>query len=451
MHLGTGLSPVSTRLHSQSSSNIDPLAVKLLLHFDSDFSDSSLFKKIGTVNGSPAIDSVVKVFGAGSISKTASQSIDFPAGTDWNIADAIPWQLSFRLFSATGRLSTEFFFGTNNWVGAGWSVRASGWTSFQLISNGGVKASWNYTFPVDTWTAHRFNYDGAGNYRWYVDGVLLGVVNSTSVVDNSGGFRVGGRPGAGDGITGNLDEVKWEKSADLVITTSATYDIETSSFADPLPLGPPPANPASMAKLLLHFDSGFSDSSTANRVPILTGAPTIDTVNKVFGAGSMVKTSIQSVSYPASTDWFIADAIPWQLSFRVFSATGRLASETFFANAGWAPGFIFRFQNGSLELASNGGSRASWNYSLPFEVWTAHRINHDGFGNYRWYVDGILLGVKTPGGIVDTTAALNVGRRPDIFDGFTGNMDEIKWEKDPNLSITIATSYTLESGVFPDP
>ena len=104
-----------------------------------------------------------------------------------------------------------------------------------------------------------------------------------------------------------------------------------------------------------------------------------------------------------------------------------------------------------LQIASNGfnGSNPKWPYAFPLDEWTAHRVNYDGT-SYRWYVNGILLGVRNATGFIDANLPLIVGRRPDWIDGFTGNMDEIKWEKDANLIVTTTDLYVVEAVAFPN-
>jgi hypothetical protein len=458
MKLGMGIGVNSHRIAGGSVGlqTADP-SVRLLLHLDSDYFDGSIYANFPTLVGTPSIDTVEKVFGAGSMDLAPVDRVVYPASTDWLIADGIPWQMNLRMFSATGRAgSLESLFSTGDWNGGGFEFFSDGgWTALKLASTGGFRATWNYVFPLDTWTTHRVNYDGAGNYRWYVDAVLLGVQTPVGILDATLPLSIGGRP-SGDGFTGKIDEVRWEKDPSLVVTTAPTYEVETEPYSGTFKHLLPPVNPPSMAKLLLHFDTDFSDSSLANKTPTLTGTPSIDTGEKVFGTGSLSRMPDDRVTYPASADWFIADSIPWQLSFRLFSKTGRASSqETFFSNAGWGPGFMLRSEQSwnQVQLASNGfgGSNPKWSYVFPLDIWTYHRINHDGAGNYRWYVDGILLGVEVPTGFVDTNAPLIIGRRPDHTDGFTGNMDEIKWEKDPALVVTTTQTYEVETVAFPDP
>lgn len=236
MKLGTGISPAySHSVPTPSGPQANPDFTKLLLHFDSDFSDSSIHNRTPTLISGPIVDTNRKFYGEASMNlPNSSSGLQFPASPDWNAADAIPWQLSFRMFSATGRLSVETFMGTSNWVSTGWLLHSeSSWTVLRLASNSGVRCQWSYVFPKDIWTAHRVNHDGAGNYRWYVDGVLLGVCVGSGIVDVAGPLYVGRRHTWTDGITGNLDELLWEKHPDLVITTAPTYELETSPYVDP--------------------------------------------------------------------------------------------------------------------------------------------------------------------------------------------------------------------------
>lgn len=217
--------------------------------------------------------------------------------------------------------------------------------------------------------------------------------------------------------------------------------------------------PSAHAKLLLHFDSGFADSSIHNRTPALAGAtpPIIDVTEKVFGAGSHFRSEnlgeMGRLYYPASADWNIADSIPFQASFRLRSTSNPI-NRVFMSNAstGWG-GAGFHFSHAwagseKIGIASNAQFKALWSYVFPLNTWTAHRVNHDGAGNYRWYVDGVLLGVVTPSGLIDNpTGNLVVGAR--ISDtSFQGNMDEVLWEKHSDLVVTTTPTYEVEDKQF---
>ena len=353
MELGTGIGLTNRRCSSQFPA-ANPSITKLLLHLDSDFSDSSIYKRTPTPKGSASIDAIEKVFGAGSLATANNQAISFPKSIDWNIADGIPCELSFRAFSKPGRRPVlETFMSNVDW-GLGFGLFSDdSWTTLKLASNAGFRATWNYVFPLNVWTSHRFNYDGAGNYRWYVDGVLLGVRTPTGIIDGADPLYVGGRTSLFDNFTGFMDEVRFEKHPDLIITTAETYQVQSIPFLNPQITNFPPVNLFSMTKLLIHCDLDFSDSSLENNLPAITGAPTVDTGEKVFGAGSLSRVPGDRVTYPASNNWFIADGIPWQLSFRLFSKTGRRSSqETFFCKC-WLGAWFYDSLRIGMDRASN--------------------------------------------------------------------------------------------------
>ncbi len=435
---------------------MDPAFARLLLHFDSGFADESVGARPITLSGPPTIDTAQKVFGDGSMSKAGSDYVSVPASPDWDLGDGVPWQLSFRAISTAVSGAQTLFACTNVAWGPGWIIYADhALGTLGIGSNASVKAVWSYTWPSGVWLAHRITNDGAGNFRWYINGVLLETAKVVSgIVNVIAPLGVAGKPAEpAVGFNGKMDEVLWEKNSSLVVTTSASYDIETSPYKVSSPPAPP-VNPHGMAKLLLHLNSDFSDSSTANRTPTLFGPPTIDTGKKVFGAGSMAVLD-QYVSFPASTDWDFGDGVPWQASFRLFSATGRGSAELFFSSqsahfgAGW---MVYSEANYTvIRLASNGSIKAEWPYVFPSDIWTAHRVNYDGVGNFRWYVNGVLLGVRAVTGIVNTVTPLAVGNGiPSTVTGFTGNIDEFKWEKDPSLVITTSETYAVETGAYPD-
>lgn len=241
MKLGIGMGLTNIRGVGKPDGFPIPSAhAKLLLHFDADFADSSIYNRTPTLAGPvpPIIDATQKVFGAGSLFRSANGGEDgrlyYPPSTDWNITDSIPFQASFRLRSTTNPINRVFMSNASvGWGSAGfhfshtWNLASE---KIGIASDGAFKALWPYVFPLNTWTAHRVNHDGAGNYRWYVNGVLLGVVTPSGLIDNPSGNLVVGARISDTGFQGNMDEVLWEKQTDLVITTSSTYEVEDKQF-----------------------------------------------------------------------------------------------------------------------------------------------------------------------------------------------------------------------------
>lgn len=216
---------------------VDPLDIKLLLHLDNDFSDSSLYGRVIEAGG-PTIDASQKVFGAGSMSTVGNNRLRWAGSSDFQLLTN-PLQLSFRAYSTSGRkASNEFMWSVMNaWNSSGWGLVTRSWTSIGLFSNSGDKTSWPYTFPLNTWTAHRFNHDGLGNLRYYVDGVLLGVRTAPGLIDatTSNNAHLGGwyYTADNDNFTGNIDEFRLETGPDLQVTKTPTYVVEDAAFPNP--------------------------------------------------------------------------------------------------------------------------------------------------------------------------------------------------------------------------
>jgi hypothetical protein len=217
-----------------SGAPVNSAFAKLLLHFDSDFSDSSLENRTPTLIGSPVIDTGDKVFGEGSgYMADKNRRVEYPGGSDFHIADGVPWQLSFRMLSPAGRVADNVYIcGNNNdWNGAGWTLWVDTWTRFWIISNSGQRVFWDFTWSEDVWKAIRLNYDGT-NYRLYEDGVLIATKTATNILDGSAlPFAVGGRPSVSNfGSKAFFDEFLWEKHVDLVVTSAASYVVETGPY-----------------------------------------------------------------------------------------------------------------------------------------------------------------------------------------------------------------------------
>ncbi len=459
MKLGVGLSPVLSHSLVKDGPIANPAFTRLLMHFDSGFSDESLFSKAVTQISSPTLDTSKKALGLGSMAVSLGARTSLSSSIDWNVADTIPWQFSMRLFSATGRSAAgyEAFCGTNNFTGAGFIFFTNNaWTTIDFGTNSANFGSWSYAFPLDTWVALRMNHDGAGNYRLYVDGTLIATKSIPGIVDSpTVPLFVGGRPDGGIPWTGNIDEVLWEKHPDLIITTASSYVVETLPYATPVRLSAP-VNPASMAKLLLHLDTDFSDSSPSAKTPTLVNSPTISGVQKVFGAGSYLSNLTNSAHYPAGPDWNVGDSVPFQVSFRLWrNAPGTEQENLIGTNPVNTNGFLLwnRFALKQLNVWSNSVKVLSfpYNFDFPASQWVAIRFNGDGAGNYRMYLDGILLATLSASITDDITKNFYVGNRPLNNDqGWDGYIDELKWEKHASLQITTVPAYTLETVAFPN-
>ena len=167
-----------------------------------------------------------------------AKAVKYPADPIWRLTDSTPWQISFRWFRDSSATTNVHMFATRNpsTFGAnGYNIRAVdylGTPRIDILDPGGVRAEWIYTPPPDVWTAYRLNYDGVGLVRLYANGVLLGIRELVPINSSPQALYVANVITLDRGIVGNLDEVKWEKHADLEITTSPAYILETSAFPD---------------------------------------------------------------------------------------------------------------------------------------------------------------------------------------------------------------------------
>jgi len=447
MEIGLGLGLTCLR-GGDSGIYADPALAKLLLNFDADFHDRSFSSAAPTLYNSADVSSVEKVFGDKSFLCGPTKGVSYPGTADWNMGDAIPSQLSMRVWRDPAAVAGEVLASTQQWPSTGWLLSLDGTTKIRIVSQSLTKATWTYTIPTSQWVALRFNHDGAGNFRMYADGVLISTYAGALFTDDPAKpLYIGIRDSLDYGWTGHIDVVLFEKGSSLSITTSATYSVEESAYSIV----------DVTKKLLLHLNTDFSDSALGNKTPSTSGAPLIDTGEKVFGAASMGKTVDDDyVSFPSNHHWDIGDGVPWQLSFRAFNATGRAGAEGMFSTmdssfgVGW---YLYTSDsNTELILASNGVVQATWSYTWPVDTWVAHRVNYDGAGNWRWYVNGVLLAVKTGVTIVNLGDQLIVGnRRVGTSTGFTGNLDEILWEKGSDLVVTTGSAYTVETAPWIDP
>ncbi len=209
--------------------------------------------------------------------------------------------------------------------------------------------------------------------------------------------------------------------------------------------------PSAHAKLLLHFDGAFSDSSVNQRVYQPVGTPQISTTEKVFGDGSYLSAGSDRIGYQASPDFNFGDNIPTQFSFRI-RRTSTPIGENWLGgtqNGNGSVGYTLRARNSwsLLQFISVGAVGGSWNISHAAGVWAAYRLNHDGAGNYRLYKNGILHGVQNFN-ITDASRDFRFGAAWDGGAGLGGTVDELLIEKHPDLVITTSSIYEVENLPF---
>ena len=130
---------------------------------------------------------------------------------------------------------------------------------------------------------------------------------------------------------------------------------------------------SSHVKLLLHFDTDFSDESADNHTPTLFSTPVISSAQKVFGAASMLTSTSNMVTYPTSTGFNIFDSVPAQITMRLYRNSSA-STQVFLATLGdWAGnGYLFFMEPGSsiFKISSNSAVRATWTSAAsPLNTW----------------------------------------------------------------------------------
>ena len=186
---------------------LDPAKVKLLLHFDGNFNDSSNNNVPVTASGNVLIDSTIKKFGSGSLQYGQTPKDGFlKTSAFFDFGNKRPFTLCLnyngtRIASVTGSLV-----GTrDSAIYSQFEIRR-GTTS--LIGNNTLN-NWDFVpdilFEDENWKHFAMVADGT-NIKFYRDGVIVGSVahpNWPSMMS----FLQFGKNGDGQYSNGTLDEV----------------------------------------------------------------------------------------------------------------------------------------------------------------------------------------------------------------------------------------------------
>jgi hypothetical protein len=218
---------------------------KLLLHMNSDFSDSSDSGHTPTVNGA-TIDTGIKKFGAGSgkFVSASSQYVTFSDSVDWTMGNG-DWTVEawFRRAGAVAALEIIFgqigvtganidasFFGGIQPSGAFWAGTNIGVVSHQLTGS---------TTGLNDGNQHHYAMVRSGiNFLLFADGVLdasLADLGTSSINDSAFNFSIG-RMGerVGNYYNGHVDEFRISKG---VARWTSDFTPPTSEYNGAPPSG----------------------------------------------------------------------------------------------------------------------------------------------------------------------------------------------------------------------
>lgn len=200
----------------------------------------------------------------------------------------------------------------------------------------------------------------------------------------------------------------------------------------------------SSVKLLMSFDSSFTDESpAAHGAATATGSPAIRTSFSVFGGSSGYFNGSSRVSFPDSNDWNLSNRrFTIEFWYRA-SSTGLQALLGQWQASGGDVGWIISTKdNLGLDVGTDGVS-ATLNINsgsiISANTWYAACIDFDG-AKYRLYVDGVMRGSSTSlKNIWNSSLPLTFGAGAVGGEPYTGYIDEFR------LTMDVAR-YASDSG-----
>ena len=185
---------------------LDPAKVKLLLHFDGNFNDSSNNNVPVTASGNVLIDSAIKKFGSGSLQYGQTPKDGFlKTSAFFDFGNKRPFTLCLnyngtRIASVTGSLV-----GTrDSAIYSPFEIRRG---ASSLIGNDALNA-WNFYGYISenaNWKHFAMVADGT-NIKFYIDGVFVGLVDHPNWPSMMS-FLQFGKDGDGNFSDNRIDEV----------------------------------------------------------------------------------------------------------------------------------------------------------------------------------------------------------------------------------------------------
>lgn len=164
----------------------------LMLHGDTDFSDSSLSGHSPTLTNTPTIDTGVKVFGAGSMKflRASSQYVTYPDSADWDFGTS-DFTVDFRIrfISLPGGTHRFWEIGAYNNKGVAMWLDSNA-TMYVGIDNAFPTFAWSPS--IDTWYHVALVRNGT-DLKAFVNGTQIGTTqsNSANLTGGTNGVMLG--------------------------------------------------------------------------------------------------------------------------------------------------------------------------------------------------------------------------------------------------------------------
>ena len=197
---------------------------KLLLHGDSlPFIDSSS-SGYSLTNSGVTLDTVNKVFGAGSMNFSSSNYLNAGTSADWSLGSL--WTIDLRV-RTTSTNNDQIILSTRN-TGSAWAlllyggkIRFGDYDLIELFSTN--------TLSVDTWYHIALTYDGT-NIKMYIDGVLDSTHAVSSIWSTANNLFIGKSEAYAEYLIGQLDELRISKGT---VRWTSAFTPPTSQYEDP--------------------------------------------------------------------------------------------------------------------------------------------------------------------------------------------------------------------------
>jgi len=415
----------------------------LLLHFDNNLTDSSVYNATLTNGGGVTFSNSVYKFGG--------YSASFPAtATGYLSAPNIPaYSLGTNDFTIETWLYVNSF--TSPWsvIVCSWVSGAYSWifeystTQIQFVVNTSVTATFTYSLPTSTWT-HVALVRRGGLLTLFVNGVNVGTQTYTTTIQAATtALWIGANQDTNVWhINGYLDDLR-------IVNGTALYSnnfTPTSNSYSLQPLFPvaqqdPYANNVILLVNGNGANSGTTFTDAAQNFPITaTGSVTSTGQSKWNGSSMFFNGSSNYLSIPNS---YVGQAFGigsnnFTLECWVYLNSASAASCIISQDNGggstpkWAFGFnVLTANNFSLHRNQTSGTQANinWSYTPTASVWTHIAVVRNG-NNWTFYSNGVSQGtfvdsnsLSLAGGL---TSAATIGELSEGAWYFNGYMQDLR-------------------------
>lgn len=421
----------------------------LMLHFngtdgDTSTTDSSFQNHSITFAGTAQLKERVGKFDASALFNGVDTYLTAPDSTDWDLiaSSSENWTVDFWV-SHNSLGSEEWYLSqfadANNLFG--FFKLTNDRLFFQVVDSGPavVEVSSTPNAITDANFHHIAMCKVGSDYGLYLDGIQIGYDSSTSTVTFASLLYIGQKGNNSRYFNGNMDELRIQKSNPFTASPNVgltdTITVPTSAYtAD------------SNTKLLLHYDSDFTDSGTTGHT-ITNNNNTIINLPK-FGSSSLqLDGDSDYITIADSTDWDLvaANTDNWTIDFWIrfdqfvgsqWSIAHGIGSERWEllhqSGAGWEFQVI---EGGFQKFASNISgviTDSNWHHVALIKI----------ASKYGVYVDGSQINYVQNTSTVNTAGLLYMGVNPPLTNFLNGNLDELRVQNSnyfnalPNVGVT---------------